>query len=53
MSRLFGTQLLSRSVSFGLRLDAAMALGMKVLRTARQAFDPQGLMNPGKLISDT
>jgi alkyldihydroxyacetonephosphate synthase len=29
------------------------ALGMKVLRTARQAFDPQGLMNPGKLMSDT
>ncbi len=28
------------------------ALGMKVLRTARQTFDPQGLMNPGKLLSD-
>jgi alkyldihydroxyacetonephosphate synthase len=25
-------------------------LGMKVLKAARQTFDPQGLMNPGKLL---
>jgi alkyldihydroxyacetonephosphate synthase len=27
-------------------------LGMKILNTARRVFDPQGLMNPGKLLDE-
>ncbi|MGD9099400.1 MAG: FAD-linked oxidase C-terminal domain-containing protein, partial [Anaerolineae bacterium] len=27
-------------------------LGMAVLRAAQQTFDPQGLMNPGKLLDE-
>jgi alkyldihydroxyacetonephosphate synthase len=28
------------------------ALGMEVLEAARRVFDPQGMMNPGKLLED-